>query len=610
MGGFVNIINIAPASAPLPSVRACSVWGLLASATLLLPCAASAQAAPQSRPGALPSREQVVPPAPRAEAPASEVRVNGRNAFREIACPFDTSTAQVAIGQIRFSGVNGAPLAPALADLLSGIHAREGSESVAQVCDIRDEANRILLDAGYVASVQIPPQNIANGGDLTLTVVTAKLIDVKVVGDAGGRYTTLIAARAERLKGIDPFNEYEAERVLLLAGDVPGLDVQLTLAPSGAGLGEVVGTLSVAYRPYTLISNIQNYSSRTLGRETAFVRAEAYGLTGMSDLTYVGGSTTVDLDEQQVLQVGHSMGVGGEGVRVEGNVTYAWSRPDIGALDLRSRSLVATIAASTPLMRTVDKNATFTGGLDFIEQRTRLYFDDLAVPLTRDKMRVLFARLSGNLARPSATGFGYALSGGIELRKGLDILGASDRFDFASFDGGYTPSALYGKPAATVARVDLDGQIGLGSIFSLAGAMRAQVSNAPLLNYEKFSIGTLTIGRGYDPGLASGDEAIGVRGELRGAAYRDANVATEVFTFYDQAWLWNHDRYARNGVLATEPDRTFGSVGFGMRASLPQGLFLEGTYARPLDRAFLGDTRKVGDRLLLSLTAQFSPAAR
>ncbi|WP_158703054.1 ShlB/FhaC/HecB family hemolysin secretion/activation protein [Allosphingosinicella vermicomposti] len=575
----------------------------------LNPGVALAQAAPTPPPGALPSREQVLPPVPRSEAQSSEVRVDSRKAFREVACPFENSTAQVAIGQVQFTGINGAPLAPELANLLSGLRAQGGPQSVVQVCDIRDEANRILIDAGYVASVQIPPQNIDNGGALTLTVVSAKLVDVKVVGEAGGRYTKLIAARVERLKNIDPFNEREAERVLLLAGDVPGLDVQLTLAPSGTGIGEVAGTLTVAYRPYAIVGNVQNYSSKAIGRETAFVRAEAYGVTGMADITYVGGSATLDFEEQRVLQVGHSMGIDDEGTRLEGSFTYAWSRPDIGGLDLRSRSLAVTLAASSPLLRTVNENVTVTGGLDFTEQRTRLHFGRV-LPLTRDKIRVLFGRLSGNLVRPSVTGFGYALSGGIEIRKGLDILGATDRFDFDSYEGGYTPSSLYGNPNALVARADLDGQIGLGSIFSLAGAARAQVSNAPLLNYEKFSIGTLTIGRGYDPGLASADEAIGLRAELRGATYRDANVATEVFTFYDQAWLWNHDRFARNGALATEPDRSFGSVGFGMRASLPQGLFLEGTYARPLDRAFPGDTRPVGDRLLLSLTAQFSPAAR
>jgi hemolysin activation/secretion protein len=581
---------------------------MLAGIAAVIPAAASAQ----TYPGLLPSREQVLPPVPQAAPPASEARVNGSQAFREVSCPFENSTAQVAIRQVRFTGVDGAALAPELAQLLSGLRAREGAQSVVQVCDIRDKANRILLDAGFVASVQIPPQDIANDGDLTLIVVSAKLVEVRVVGGAGNRYTKLIAARAERLKAIDPFNEKEAERVLLLAGDVPGLDFQLTLSPSGTGLGDVVGTLTVTRQPFSLVANLQNYSSRTVGRETLYMRAEAYGLTGLADLTYVGGSVTLQPREQQVVQLGHSMGLGTEGVRLEGSFTYAWSRPDIGLLDLRSRSMVGTLAVSAPLRRSLRENAGLTLGLDLVDQKSRIFFDDLEVPLTHDKMRVAFARLSGNLARPSNSGSGYALSGAIELRRGLDILGATDRFDLDAYEGGYTPSALYGVPTATVVRMDLDGQVGLGSTFSLAGAVRAQASNAPLLNYEKFSIGTLTIGRGYDPGLASGDEALGFRGELRGEAYRDANIATEAFTFYDRAWLWNHDRYAPGPgrVPATEPDRSFASVGFGMRASLPQGLFVEATYARPLNRAFADDAKKPSDRLLLSLTAQFSPVAR
>jgi hemolysin activation/secretion protein len=580
----------------------------LASAAFL-PNIALAQAVP---PGSLPTREQVQPPVPQAAAPSSQVDVDGSRAFRETPCAFENATAQVAVGQVVYTGLNGAPLAPELTALLARVQGSGSEGPLSVVCDIRDAANAALRDAGYVASVQIPPQEIV-GGVLTLSVITARLVDVRVEGETG-RYTNLIAGRAERLKGIDPFNQNDAERLLLLAGDVPGLDVQLSLSPAGTAPGEVIGTLSVAYRPYSIVGNVQNYGSRNIGRESAYMRVDFYGLTGLGDATFIGGSRTIDPDEQQVLQVGHGFALDDDGTRLEGSFTYAWSQPDLGILDIKSRSLVGTVALSSPLVRSTRRNVNLTSGLDFIEQRTR-FFDQL---FNRDKLRVGFLRLDGNLVQPATDKPGFALSGGLELRRGLDILGATERFAENEITAppvrGITPSRLYGNPEAMVARLDLDAQVGLDSVYTLSTSLRAQKSNDPLMNYEEFSIGSLSIGRGYDPGAASGDDAIAIRSELRANAYRGRNVGAEVFAFVDNAWLWNHDLFwDRNGTASLVDDRVYrepglhlSSAGIGTRVSLPGNLLLEAMYARPLIR-LPGTRDEPTDRLLLSLTAQFAP---
>lgn len=582
-----------------PGQRRLGGWLLATAASLT---AMSAQA--QTGPGALPSREQVLPPAPVVAPPPSEARVTSAKAFRETPCAFEKSGESLAIGAVRFARPDGSDLPVQLSRLLAGIAPARGAQSIAQICELRDSANQVLQRAGFVASVQIPAQKLDNDGTLVLAVVTARLVDVQIKGKPG-RYARLIAARAEKLKAIDPFNERAAERELLLAGDVPGLDIELSLSPAGTVPGEVVGTLSVAYRPYAISANVQNYGARNLGRETAYVRVEGYGLTGLADLTYLGASTTFDFEEQKVLQFGHSMGVGSDGSRLEASITHAWSRPDAGGLDLRSYSLVGTVALTAPLVRGLDRNLSVATGLDIVDQRTKVDFGTL-LPLTRDRLRILFARLSFGTARGSLAGQRYSLSGGIELRRGLDIFGTTERGVITA--EGYAPSSYFGDPKAGLARLDLDGQVNLGPVFSIAGSARAQVSSAPLMNYEKFSVGSLTIGRGYDPGATNGDDALAGRIELRGQAYRGRAVAAELFGFFDHAQLWNHARYSQgaNPQLLTEPDRGLSSIGAGVRLSLPGTLLLEASYAHPLDRVFDGAPRP-DDRVLLSLTAQFSP---
>src|SRR3546814_6228781 len=76
----------------------------------------------------------------------------------------------------------------------------------------------------------------------------AKRVGVRVRGDAG-RAERTIAGYLERLTEEEVFNRYDAERYLLLAGDLPGYDVRLALRSAEAGPGEVIGEVAVIRTP-------------------------------------------------------------------------------------------------------------------------------------------------------------------------------------------------------------------------------------------------------------------------------------------------------------------------------------------------------------------------
>jgi len=373
--------------------------------------------------------------------------------------------------------------------------------------------------------------------------------------------------------------------------------------PAGTGPGEVIGQLNVIYRPWSMLANASNYGSRQLGRELAYVRGEVYGLIGTGDVTYVGASTTFDFEEQRVLQVGHLTGLGDSGMTIEGSFLYAWSRPDVGALDLRSRSYIASLAVTAPLQRSRRQAIDLVGGLEVIEQRTRVHDSGTSQPLNRDRLRVVFARAEAAF-RDFVPGRGeaWSLLAGLEVRKGLDIFEATEP---ATIDDGYTPTRFSGDSEAWVIRGDLDGVIAIGPIFSLAAAARTQWADRPLLNFEEFSIGNLTIGRGYDPGSNSADRAIGLRGEARARVHQDENFDISLFGFYDSVWIWNLD------PNSTENDRRLGSWGFGVRTLLPGRALIELIYAHPEDPALLlPNAQRAPDRVMLSVTFQFPPGGR
>lgn len=566
--------------------------GTLGTATLL------AGAGPGVAQVSLPTRQELTPPAPDRQA-ESTASVDARAALTQPACPFDRSSLRLTLKAVRFTRPDGGALPPPIAALLEPLTAPEGDQSIRVVCDLRDRANAALQRAGWVASVQIPAQEI-NGGELALQVVTGRIVEVRVRGDAGP-YQALLRDRIERIKALDPLNEHEAERLLLLAGDTPGLQVQLSLRPAGTEQGAVVGELSVQFRRYSLLANTQNYNSRLLGRESFYLRGELYGLTGLSDLTYVGASASYDFHRQVIAQAGHVIGLDASGTTLGVRGTYAWSRPDLGALDYRTDTLIAGIDLQHPLLRSLRRNVRARAGFDFINQLSTVGSNNSSVPLTTDKLRVFFLGVDGDYRRTRFDGStAFSLTGAVEVRKGVGAFGASK----VGFVDGVLTSRIDGDARALVVRGSTDVVVGLGRVFSIAGGVQGQWADRALLNYEELSVGNLTIGRGYDPGAASGDRVVGGRGEVRAELPVTRRFGTQLYGFYDHEYVNNLDRNL------VENDRTYRSVGGGVRFALPGRALLELAYAHPLDKASIRDDRRPSDRLLLSLTAQFRGPAR
>lgn len=499
-------------------------------------------------------------------------------------------------------------LRPAYADYI-------GSEQpIAVVCEIRDRAATILRDAGYIAAVQVPEQRIADG-TVRFKVLMAKLVGVRVRGDAG-RAERTIAAYLERLTEQEVFNRFDAERYLLLAGDLPGYDVRLSLRSAEAAPGEVIGEVAVLRTPGQVDFNVQNFGSRDLGRWGGLLRGQFYGLTGLGDRTTVAFFSTADFDEQQTLQLGHDFRLGGEGLTLSGQFTYAWADPDLGdpRLDVKARTLLATVEAAYPLIRTQAQTLRGAAGLDIINQKVR--FNDL--PLTRDQLRVAFARLDLEATDPDSINRlgGYSIAeprwrflGGLELRQGLDLLGASEdcgpSFARCRAAGAVPISRLEGDPTGTVFRFNAYGEYRPVPNIAFALGMKGQATRDPLLSFEEFSVGNYTVGRGYDPGTLLGDNGLGFQAEVRFGSIipqtRDS-LSVQPYLFVDTAWVWNEDR-----LNARDVRQDLTSIGGGLRALYGDRLQLDVALAVPLERAGVLATEKPDPRLLVSLTTRLWP---
>ena len=577
---------------------------LAALGAIALPVAALAQNPP--------TREEIERGRIDPNAPAGRARLSVEGGVERAPCPLADprfADIRVTISDVQFNGLKG--LAPS--DLRAAWAPYVGqSVPIATVCEIRDQAATLLRQAGYLAAVQVPPQRIEADGVVRFDVLMARLVGVQVRGDAG-RSERIIAGYLGAIKDQEVFNVNEAERYLLLARDLPGYDVRLTLRPAGTVPGEVIGEVTVVHTPVEVDVNVQNYGSKDVGRFGGLARVQFNGLTGMGDSTSLSVFSTADFDEQQVIQLGHVLRLGREGLAISGDFTYAWTKPDIGAsAPFRSETLSATLRASYPLIRSQARNLFVSGGMDYIDQEVRFG----PTPISRDKLRVAFARLDYDSTDPasitSTTGYSaneprWRFGGAVEARQGLSIFDASRSCGagFVRCIAPFTPiSKAEADPTAFVFRGSAYFEVRPTPKIAFSLAPRVQYSSSPLLSYEEFSAGTYTIGRGFDPGTIIGDSGVGAAAEIKFGSLVPRRIdafAVQPYAFFDAAWVWNEDS-AFNGI---DPQRLY-SAGGGIRASWGNRGRFDLLAAVPLNTAGF-QTRRGDVRVLASITLKLLP---
>jgi hemolysin activation/secretion protein len=483
---------------------------------------------------------------------------------------------------------------------------------VAVVCEIRDRAATTLRRSGYLAAVQVPPQTI-KGGNVKFDVLMARMTSVQVRGDAGPS-EKLLQQYIEKLVNEPVFNIDVAERYLLLARDIPGLDVRLALRPvsaeAGGKPGEVVGEFNVVRTPIYADVNLQNFGSEEVGRFGGLARIRMNGLTGLGDETTVSFFSTSDFKEQQVLQFGHEFRVGGEGLKFGGNLTYAWTKPELpGNFRITSNTLAADVYATYPFIRKQTYNLFGTIGLEHVNQKT----DTLGTRTNQDTLSVAYARLDFNQIEPgSVSGRGgysayepkWGMVGSLELRQGLSILGASDGCGpgFVRCLGQTViPTRADGDPTSFVIRGQAKLDYRPTPLIAFTLKPRFQLSSNALFSYEEISGGNYTTGRGYDPGTIIGDSGYGLQTEVSYGSLVPDNpdgIAWQPYLFFDMMGVWNKN-------IPADPQKLY-SAGGGVRATISRQASLDLMTVVPLKRAGF-QTRRDSARAMLTLTVQLAP---
>lgn len=364
------------------------------------------------------------------------------------------------------------------------------------------------------------------------------------------------------------------------------------------GLDLLVTIKRTAIDEFGLISN---YNAKTLGPWDAIARADFNGLTSWGEKTSLIAYTTLGNNRQEVAQVIETAKMGDSGLF--GQASFAWghTRPGdvLKQLDLTGNSYVGSFEFDYPLVRLQRENLTLASGMDFVNQITAFKSGQA---LSDDFLRVVWLR-----ADMSAVGadrqvvdnqMSTAADLSVQANKGLDILGASKA-------GAQALSRNEGQPDAWVVhaeghaslRITPDNPKFLPITFS--GHFIGQWANAPLLAYEEQAIGNLTIGRGYDPNSAAGDDVAAGEFllELGPIPFR-RTIRLTPYAFYDLAYVG----YLEQG----QQDVTLRSLGGGVEIRIPYDVRghtvrMDLGYAKPLDKPIPSAMEKPDPRFLVQI---------
>jgi hemolysin activation/secretion protein len=558
------------------------------------------------------NRSDLVPPQQRAAERTTTLSIDGD--LERAPCALDQP--QYADLKLTLKGARFAGIEPVREVALDAAYASylEREVPVSALCDIRARANALLRAAGYLASVEIPEQSLA-GGVPQFVVVLGRITAIRVRGEAGPS-EKLVERILQKLTRAEVFNTREAERILLLADDLPGLDVRLSLRPAAGGApGDLLGEVAIVGERAALDLNIQNFGSEAVGRFGGLLRGELYNLTGLGDRTSLTVFSTLEFAEQQTVQLGHDFRVGSNGLRVGAQLTYSNSNPSINlpGFALEAETVFASLFASYPLLRRRAASQYLEAGFDLADQNVTVN----ALPLTRDRVRMMFVRLSGEATDEGSVqrqgGYNqyeprFKLRYLAELRQGLGVFSANPdcRPNLAGClaGGAVPPSRIEANPQPLLLRFDLGAEYRPVPRFALAMRVSGQVSGDPLPAFEEYAGGSFSIGRGYDPGSVLGDNGVGASLEARYGSLAPkgaGDVALQPYVFTDIVRVWNEDPSQRG----LNPDRLW-SAGGGLRAAWGSRMQADALLAVPLERPQAAATR--GDvRLLVSLTARLFP---
>ena len=448
--------------------------------------------------------------------------------------------------------------------------------SLKELQEISRRLTRKYRRDGYILSRAIVPAQQITDGIARIRVVEGYIDDVRFdlprpIATIGG---DLLSRYAQKILANRPLRAKDLERYLLLASDLPGLNVQSVLQPSDENVGAATLDLNLAHTPLSASVSYDNRGSRFVGPEQSLASVYLNSVTRRYDQTAIRLALARESDELIFVDIRHSMPIGSEGLRFSFEASHSNSEPGftLDPFDVQSTSTKFATRVTYPFVRSRSGNMTFGTSLE----ARRVTSDLLGDRLSRDRLRVLRA----NATYDFADRFRGVSLVALELSQGLNILDArgANEANTSREDGN-----------TNFTKIGLSGQ----RLQALPGKLTVQLSFTgqyafdPLLSTEEIGFGGTAYGRAFDPSEITGDHGLAVKLELNAPPTWTNSLGLpdflriQPYAYIDAGTVWNDNKTqdSDDGSRAT-----LRSLGCGLRFDLTERLSGELELAKPLGR--------------------------
>lgn len=433
--------------------------------------------------------------------------------------------AGVTMGVIVVDGLDRVPrsiFAPAIAPFLGR------SASAAALRDLAGSVAAAARREGFVfATAHIPSQAIA-GGRIVVRVEAGGIDEVRVSGTGSVRLRNILSP----LVGAATMRA-TLERALLLAGDLPGIQLRETrLVREGTRSVLLVEAVEDRVRGY---ASVDNYGSADVGPIRARLSVDFNGLLADDDvLTMQAVITPAQPQELVFATLRYAKQIGNGGTQLGVSFSVGEAQPDWANWSIKSKSLTVTAFASTPLRRT--RGASLWANAEIGTQK----IDANGATIQRDSIATAAIWLYGT----AKTGRGR-ISGAVGAVQGIGIGGTTRAGDARA-------SRPDGSARFTKAYAWADWTMPLGAGFGTRLAATGQIASRALLAAQEIGLGGIGFGRAYDFYDLFGDEGFAASAELNWRTARRDNARwLQLYGFVDGGRVRNHASGFGGGALSS-----------------------------------------------------------
>lgn len=429
---------------------------------------------------------------------------------------------------------------------------------------LAEQLQQAYREEGYVlVQVVLPPQEISRrSGVVKLQVINGFIKNIIFVGDNPKAARAQLQRYAQQIEVEDPISYHSIDRFLILANQLPGINVSATLVPDAKVTGAADLVVKVDRRAVSAFLNANNRGTQYAGPNQGSVGVSAYDLLGADALSATGSTSLNSFDEMLYGRLDYDLVYGKYATEINPSIMQVNSDAggNLASLNMGGDSTKYNLSVNQPLYTSTQQKLTLQSAFYHSNSRNNVFsnvllYNDMITALTLGlDYQGLFWRFYNDV--------------NLSLTQGMPILGAPSTLSNPSVTNAETTFTRFNLLTSDILPLPKQWSIALGSQF--------QYSPDILVASEQIGYGGQQFGQGFTPYIISGNSglmgSLALRYDLP-PFWKLTELQPEIF--YDAAAVY----YAPAGGYSHS---TAQSAGLGLNFQVTKHINGNLTLAKPL----------------------------